>query len=328
MTSNRCPLRYLESRLAALAAIFASISLNGAYAQSIRIVTTTPDIAWMAKEIGQDKVETISLLNGSEDPHYVDARPDYVTRALQADVVCIVGLGLETSWINRVLAKTGKQSIQPGGKGYCELGKRIEALDKPTHAVDRSQGDIHPEGNPHFWLSHSAFFKAGQEITDTLIRVDTKNAESFLSGYERLQSKLMKKRDELKQKILSAGITGKAAHFLEYHKEFAYFAAEYGLQSNGTIEEKPGVSPSARRIASVALLARGSDVSFALASNTAPRKILTRFEELSGVPVLILPLHVQTQGKWTDYIDLQEHIVQSIIDARVKTLSKFKKVEK
>lgn len=310
------PKMHRLSTYTALFFIWGSLLLGApASAQTLRVVTTIPDLAWMANEIGQGKVEAISLLNGTQDPHYVDARPDYVTHALKADVVCIVGLGLETSWIHRVLSKTGKKHIQPGEKGYCELGKRVEALEKPIRPVDRSQGDVHPEGNPHFWLSPSKFIQASQEILNSLVLADANNASFYQEGYDRLRVKFERTVKELKQKITSAGMTEKTVRFIEYHKEFSYFAEEYGLKSELSIEEKPGVSPSAKRIATVAALARSNNVTIALAASTAPRKILTRFEELSGVHVVTLPLHVQAVGELTDYLQLQNHYIESIIKA-------------
>lgn len=309
-------MKTLRALLIAITSFFSVTTPHEVFAGGIRVVTTIPELAWIAQEIGQDKVEAESLLNGSEDPHYVDARPDYVSKALRADVVCVVGLGLETSWMNRVLAKTGKKSIQSGGQGYCELGKRVAVLDEPIGSVDRSQGDVHPEGNPHFWLSPIALAQASQEIADALTRIDKTNEVFFKKNHEKLTIQLTNTRTELLNKLKASGLVGEAARFFEYHREFSYFANDYGFVSLDSLEEKPGVSPSGRRIAAVATQARDSGVKLVLAGTTAPRKILTRFEELSGLKVITFPLHIQPKGKFSNYIQLQKHMVQSLIDAQ------------
>lgn len=328
MIFNTHQLKSLRRALFALSSLSSVALPLELLANNIRVVTTIPELAWVAKEIGQDKVETESLLTGSEDPHFVDARPDYVSKALKADVACIVGLGLETGWMNRVLAKTGKKSIQPGGQGYCELGKHVSTLDKPSGLVDRSQGDVHPEGNPHFWLSPSALAQASQEISNALARVDKKNEAFFKKNYEKLTIKLTNTRTELLHKLEAAGLVGEAARFFEYHREFSYFANDYGLVSLESLEEKPGVSPSGRRIAAVAQQARQIGVRLVLAGATAPRKILARFEELSGVRVVTLPLHIQPNGVFQDYIQLQTHMVQLLIEAHKGSNSAQRKTSK
>lgn len=328
MIFNALRTKFARAGLFALTTTLCVSFTQDIFADRTRVVTTIPELAWVAKEIGQDKVETESLLSGSEDPHFVDARPDYVSKALKADVVCVVGLGLETGWMNRVLAKTGKKSIQPGGEGYCEFGKQVDVLDKPSGHVDRSQGDVHPEGNPHFWLSPSALAQASRAVADALARVDKTNAAFFKLNSEKLSLKLKNTHEQLLSKLKAAGLVGEAARFFEYHREFSYFAHDYGLVSLESLEEKPGVSPSGRRLAAVALQARQMGVRFVLAGATAPRKILARFEELSGVQAITLPLHIQPKGAFPDYIELQTHMIQLLIDAHKKQILEQRKIGK
>ena len=131
------------------------------FAESLRVVTTTTDLAWLTKQIGGDEVEVTSLLSGEEDPHYVDAVPRFIHLVANADIVCVVGMDLEIGWMPKVLSKSANAQVQPGGKGYCETGKGVEALDVITNDVDRSMGDVHPDGNPHFQLSPLHMAQAG-----------------------------------------------------------------------------------------------------------------------------------------------------------------------
>ena len=119
----------------------------------ITVVTTIPDLGWMVKEIGQHDVVVQSFLTGSEDPHYVDAVPKFVLWASRADMIVSAGLDLEVGWLPKVLEQSANAKVQPGGIGYCEVGNYVTVLEKPTTLTNRSMGDIHPRGNPHFYLS-------------------------------------------------------------------------------------------------------------------------------------------------------------------------------
>ena len=131
-------------------------SLSATALAKVKVVTTIPDLAWVAAEVGGDHVETKALLRGNENAHFVDAVPEFTRLTADADVVCIAGLDLEVGYMPAVLTRSGNAKIQPGGAGYCEAGKSVQVLEKLTTAVDRSMGDVHPAGNPHFYLSPKA----------------------------------------------------------------------------------------------------------------------------------------------------------------------------
>ncbi|HWU42342.1 MAG TPA: zinc ABC transporter substrate-binding protein, partial [Bdellovibrio sp.] len=123
-----------------LMALLCSSSLSFA---KIKVVATLPDIAEVVRAIGKDEVDVSTLLSGSEDPHYSDARPDYIVKVRRADVVCAIGLDLEIGWLPKVLDKAANAKVQPGGDGFCELGRSVKPLEVPTGVIDRSLGDIH-----------------------------------------------------------------------------------------------------------------------------------------------------------------------------------------
>jgi len=263
---------------------FSSVTLA-----KIKVVTTLPDIAEMVQTIGGDNVEVQSLLRGSEDAHYAEARPDYILKVNRADVVCSMGLDLEIGWLPKVLSKSGNAKVQDGGVGSCVLGKSVKPLDIPVGVVDRSLGDVHPHGNPHFNLSPEKLSEAGAEIVRVLSAAEPGKSSEFEKNYDAFK----KKMNELQARLAK---TVKKEKVMEYHKEFTYFFNAYGLESLGSLEEKPGMPPSAARIAQVAKMAKDSKVAVLFATPSAPHKVLERFHELSGVPVVIVPSHVQTTG--------------------------------
>jgi zinc/manganese transport system substrate-binding protein len=266
----------------------------------LKVVTTTPDIAWLVKRIGETKVEVTSLLEGNEDPHYVDAMPHWISKVSNADVFCYVGMDLEVGWAPKILSKSGNAKVQPGGKGHCNAGSSVKALEVPTGSVDRSMGDVHSGGNPHYHLGPTYFLQAADSVLSVLIEVDSKNAEFYLKNLEKLSAEM----NTLKKKVSSI-LKGKSSlKIMSYHREFSYFFKDFNLSSVGEIEETPGVPPSAGRIARVGLSAKREKVNLALATTTNPKKLLNKFNEISKVPVAIVPLSILKSGEPSNYNDL------------------------
>ncbi len=280
-------------------------------AAKISIITTTPDLAWMAKEIGQDLIKVESLLYGTEDPHYIDVVPSFIAKVSKADIVCAVGFDLEVGWLPRVLARSGKAHLQPGGKGYCELGRAVTALGKVEGKIDRSMGDVHAGGNPHFTLSPSAFLQGATEIVSALKRVDAKNAEAYETQFEVVKEKLLSLEGELREKIKQQA---PQLVFMEYHRDFLYFNETYKVNSIGALEEIPGVLPSAAQLARRSIEAREAGVKILMAGLGAPENQLKRFQELSQVPFIKAPLILETSGSFSDYVYLQRFLVDKLIE--------------
>lgn len=255
----------------------------------IKVVTTLPDIAEVVQAIGGSDVEVQSLLKGSEDPHYAEARPDYILKVNRADVLCSVGLELEVGWLPKVLEKAGNAKVSSGGKGSCILGKSVKPVDVPVGVINRSLGDVHPQGNPHFALSPEKLVEGASEVVRVLSEVDPGKAAEFSKNYDAFKKKMTDLQTELSKSV-------KKVKVMEYHKEFTYFFNAYGLESIGSLEEKPGMPPSAARLAQVAKLAKDNKVAVLFATPSAPHKALERFTELSGVPVVTVPSYVQTSG--------------------------------
>jgi zinc/manganese transport system substrate-binding protein len=291
-------------------------SLSAWGAERIKVVTTLPDFAWMVQEIGGEFVEAKALLRGTENPHYVDAVPDFIRQVADAKVVCLAGMDLEVGYMPAVLSKSGNATVQPGGAGYCEIGKSVTALDKPVGSVDRSMGDVHPAGNPHFFLSPRSLAEGSQEVVKVLSRVDAAHAPQYEKAGVAFKTKMENLGKEIRTKLepFRTAQQGKPL-LLEYHKEYAYFLAEYGLLSFGSLEEKPGMPPSAGRLAAVSAAAKAAGVKMVLAADYNPVKTLQRFQEISGIPAVIVPTMIQAKAVATNYPDLQRHIADALVKA-------------
>lgn len=292
------------------------VSLH-AQAAPLRVVTTLPDLAEVVLRVGGDEVSVEALLTGKEDVHYVDALPVYIQKVANADIVCMMGLELESSWLPKVLSKSGNAKVQSGGKGYCDASRNIQPIGKPTGPISRSMGDIHPSGNPHYNLSPSALKETATTIANVLKENRPEKAEIFEAGLKKFHSDMDQLRARITELLKPAiELSKKQPVVIEYHQEFSYFFSEYGIRSIGSIEEKPGVPPSAARIAKIASASKKEGVRIAIAANYTPENLLRRFRELSGIEFRQLPTAVHKSAEGTNRIEkLQEEIANAIVNA-------------
>ena len=275
----------------------------------LKVVTSTTDIKWLVEKIGGSRVNVESLLSGFEDPHYVEAMPHFVAKVARADMFCLVGLSLEIGWVPKLLSRSGNKKVQPGGEGYCNTGRGVKALGIPTGKIDRSGGDVHPEGNPHFHLGPHAFLDGGRVVLNVLMGLDSTHTKTYIANFKNLEKELM----QIKTKISKIVRPLKNKRIMQYHKEFTYFLQEFGLTSDGALEKVPGVPPSAAWLAHMTLRANKRGVVLLMASNTSPRKTIRKFQEDSKIPVAIMPISIVSKDGFRSYPDLLESMAKSIV---------------
>ena len=291
--------------------------------EALRVLTTLPEFAEMVRDLSGGEagfsVEVEHLLRGHEDPHFVEALPSFVKRASRADLIVSVGLELESAWLSKVLAKSGRAQVQKGGQGFCELGAGVEVLQKPQGPISRAMGDVHASGNPHFYLSALHLIFAAKRLGECLTRLRPNSTQSIAANVSRFEKRMLALHQELSQKLkasLGRGKSLESLRFIEYHQDFTYFFAAYGLRSIGAIEEKPGVPPSAARIAQAATWAKAEAVRLALAATHHPESTMSKFSEISGIPNRRWPVMLRPSDEKFDRIEkLQRYYVDQLIAA-------------
>lgn len=296
-------------------ALVALLTLNVSEAKGkMNVITTLPDFAEAARTVGGEFVDVTSLLKGTEDPHFLDAVPSYISALSRADVILLAGLDLEVGWLPKVLAKSGNSKVQPGGSGYLELGKKVKVIELPSGIVDRSMGDVHAFGNPHFNLSPIAMIQAGKAIQEVLSQIDPSHTSAYTAGYQEFEKKMngVFKKVKITVDRKWSGHDPKSA-VIEYHKEFSYFFDVYGIKTLGSIEEKPGVPPSAARLAEVASRAKLHHVNCAIGALFSPEKVLEKFSELSGIAHKKVPSMVQVKNPDWDTIEKVQEAIASAL---------------
>ena len=291
--------------------VFLLLLLPSLAQAKLNVVTTTTDIKWLVEKIGGERVVVESLLSGFEDPHYIDAMPHFVGKAARADVFCLVGLDLEVGWVPKVLSRSANKNVQPGGKGYCDVGKGVSALGIPQGKIDRSQGDVHPGGNPHYHLGPDAFLDGGKIVLGVLMGLDAPHADLYRANFQALKGEMA----QLKKRIAAIVAPLKGKRFMEYHENFAYFFHEFGLNTDGAMEELPGVPPSAGRLARVIKRAKERGVTLMLVTDSASPGAVRKFRQSSGIPVLNLPVSILSKGEPGDYPALLVSMAKKMVDS-------------
>jgi len=294
-----------------MASILWSLFLSTAVEAKLKIVTTTPDFASVAKEIGGDRVEVTSLAKGVQDPHFVDAKPSFIRLLNQADVLIEGGADLEVGWLPPVLESARNAKILTGNPGRVVASMGVSLLQIPTRPIDRSQGDVHPLGNPHYMLDPESGKIVGEQIASTLCRLDAGSC-----AYYRTNQAAFNQR--LDQKILDWMKTMESyrgTKIITYHDSWPYFAERFGLNIVGYVEPKPGIPPSPGHLEGLVDLITREKVKILIMepyfSDQAPKFLAQR----TGIQVLVLYPSVAPEAGIKDYFDLFDQDIRQLTEA-------------
>ena len=225
------------------------IAASGAalpFAAKINVVATTPDLAALAKAIGGDAVDVKALAKPTEDPHFVDAKPSHIVTLNRADVLIEGGAELELGWLPPLLESARNDKIAAGAPGRVVASQGIRMIEIPT-TFDRSKGDVHSLGNPHFLVDPINVKTVVAQMADHFAQVDPKSAEMFKANLQKFNATLDAKLAEWQKQLAPY----KGAKIVTYHRDFVYFANRFGLEVLETLEPKPGIAPSPAHLAKV-----------------------------------------------------------------------------
>jgi zinc/manganese transport system substrate-binding protein len=293
-------------------ALLALASLLPVVAQGkLNVVATLPDFAAIAREVGSDKVNVTSLAKGTEDAHFVDARPSFIVVLNKADVLLEGGAELETGWLPPLIANARNKKILPGQPGRVVLSRDINLLEVPDAPVDRSMGDVHVAGNPHYWLDPLNGKIIAEQVAQAFQRLDPANAADYQANLRRFNARL----DEKIAQWIKVMEPYRGTKVLTYHKSFDYFFERFGMELAGTIEPKPGIEPSPAHINALVPRARESGVKLVIIEPFRPRKTPDHVAKNIGAKLLALPDKVEGHPRVKDYFALFDYNVNEIAGA-------------
>lgn len=281
----------------------------------LNVVATTADLGAIAREIGGDQITLTTLAKPTEDPHFVDAKPSFIVKLNRADVVVEGGAELEIGWLPALLDQARNQKIVAGAPGHVNCALCVQLLDMPA-TLDRSRGDIHAAGNPHFAISPSNGKIVAQNIAAAFVENDPANAAVYRANLKTFTTALDAKLVAWRQKL--APFKGRGV--VAYHDSWPYFAQEFGLRIDLFLEPKPGIPPSPSHLAEVIMKMKEQHVRVIIVDaylNRRTAETVARETGATVVPVTQFPGGIKgTEG---GYIQLVDQLVNSLAAALAAT---------
>ncbi|HMJ17689.1 MAG TPA: metal ABC transporter substrate-binding protein [Gemmatimonadaceae bacterium] len=292
---------------AATAALVAIAVTGSAAAAQIRVVATTPDLASVAREIGGDKVSVVALAKPTEDPHYVDAKPSHIVTLNRADALIEGGAELELGWLPPLLENSRNSKISAGAPGRIVASDGVKMLEIPT-SFDRSKGDVHSLGNPHFMIDPVTVRIVARNIASHFAQIDPKNAATYNGNLSRFNTKLDAKYAEWQRALAPY----RGARIVTYHKDFVYFADRFGLNIVDELEPKPGIAPSPAHLAQVIGKMKAGNAKVILVQPFQNRKTAETVARQTGATVLDTPEQPGAANNTNTYFDMMDNLVGTL----------------
>jgi zinc/manganese transport system substrate-binding protein len=290
----------------ALTIIATAASVGSASAQ-IRVVATTPDLASLAKEVGGDKVNVVALAKPTEDPHYVDAKPSHIVTLNRADALIEGGAELELGWLPPLLENSRNSRISAGAPGRIVASDGVKMLEIPS-SFDRSKGDVHSLGNPHFMIDPVTVRVIARNIASHFAQVDPKNAATYNGNLTRFNTKLDSKYAAWQKELAPY----RGAKIVTYHKDFVYLADRFGLSIVDELEPKPGIAPSPAHLAQVIGKMKATNAKVILVQPFQNRKTAETVARQTGATVLDVPQQPGAAPNTTTYFDMMDNLVNTL----------------
>ncbi|MDR2844590.1 MAG: metal ABC transporter substrate-binding protein [Puniceicoccales bacterium] len=297
----------------ALRTLFASLVCIGAVAAAARadvnIVATTSDLGALAKAVGGNNATVTTLARATEDPHFVDARPSFLRILNKADLLIEGGADLEAGWLPPLVNNARNAKILSGAQGrFSAAASAGLVLRDVPHSLDRSQGDVHASGNPHFLLSPSNAAHVALALAERLAQLDAANAAAYRARAAQFRAEAEKRLADWRRRL--APLRGKAV--VTYHHSFNYFLDAFELKLADTIEPKPGIEPAAAHIVALVGRMKSDGVKLIFAEPNRPTRTCERVATGSGAKLLRLPLMPGGVAGTDDYFTFIEHNVAAV----------------
>ena len=302
----------MKKTFASIALAIAILAGDAFAAGKLKVITTTADLASLTKEVGSDRVEVTSIARGYQDPHFVEPKPSYLLLLKNADLLEAVGLDLEIGWLPPLLDQSRNNKIRPGSRGYLDLSRGVEILDRPTGPVNRSMGDVHPLGNPHYWLDPANAVRMAMLIEKKLEELDPANAEYYRTRLNNFKGKM----NEANKRWMAALAPYRNAKIVTYHNSWPNFAKHFGLNVVGYVEPKPGIPPSPSHTFDLINMMKQQKVKVILMEPYFDVKTPQSIAQRTGAKLLVIYPSVGGAKSGTDdYFQLFDYNINNLVKA-------------
>ncbi|MDJ0766378.1 MAG: metal ABC transporter substrate-binding protein [Myxococcota bacterium] len=270
----------------------------------IRVVTTIPDFGAIAKEVGGPHVTVQALVKPTQDPHFVDAKPSLMIAINRADLLLVTGMDLESGWLPPLLTGARNSRVQRGGTGYLDCSTLIVPLDMGP--VDRARGDVHPGGNPHYWIDPRNGLRLAQGIGKKLMALDPDHARDIRDRLDAFVHRLKGRIADWEKRLAPH----RGTKVVVYHESWTYFLDWAGFTAMGALEPKPGIPPKPAHVAELIQQIQTQRVKYLIQESYYPTRLSSVFAEKSGAELKVLPTMVGADGTCS-YFDVIERLVSA-----------------
>jgi zinc/manganese transport system substrate-binding protein len=295
-------------------AALASVLLFATSARAaVKVVATTEDLAAIAREVGGNRVEVTALAKGYQDPHFVEPKPSFILAVSRADLLLVVGRELEIGWLPTLITSSRNAKIQPGAAGYLDASLTVKILEIPTGQITRAMGDVHPQGNPHYWLDPANGRRMAAAIRDRLTQMDGAGKATFDARYADFDKRLA----AAEQRWNAAMAPFRGAKLVTYHRSWPNLMERWGLVVMGYVEPKPGIPPSPSHTLQLIADMKSQGVKLIVVEPYFDKKTPQSVAAQVGGEVLELAPSVGSEKSVTDYIALFDYNV-GLLQAALK----------
>ena len=289
--------------------LFAAVTTDAATA--VRVVTSTEDLAAIVREVGGDRVTVEAIAKGYQDPHFVEAKPSFILKLNKADLLVVVGRELEVAWLPPLITQSRNAKVQPGSPGYLDASQNVKILDIPAGQITRAMGDVHPQGNPHYWLDPANGRRIAQNIQAHLAQLAPADAQYFAQRAAEFDKKL----SEAEKRWKAALAPYKGLKIVTYHRSWSNFADAFGLDVVGYVEPKPGIPPSPSHTLDLIQEMKRQNIKIILVEPYFDLKTPNAISRDTGAKVLVMPPSVGGVKGTDDYFALFDYNVKLLADA-------------
>jgi zinc/manganese transport system substrate-binding protein len=310
----------LNSIIGVITILAASLGVSSsAYAQNkLNVIATTEDLASIAAEVGGDHITVEPIAKGYQDPHFVEAKPSFILKLQKADLLIVVGRELEIGWLPPLINQSRNSKIQEGQDGYLDASLQAQILEVPSGTVTRAEGDVHPQGNPHYWMDPENGKIIAKEIFDRMVKLRPNDKAYFEPRLKTFVDRV----DAAEKRWLAMMAPYKGTKVVTYHRSFPNFAERFGLNIVGYVEPKPGIPPSPQHTLDLTNQMKKDNVKIVLVEPYFDVKTPNKIGADTGAQVLVMPPSVGGTKEVSDYFKLFDNNINMLVTAIQKTTGK------
>ena len=306
----------MKKSILLVALTLAAVSANASAAT--KVVTTTQDLESLTREVGGDKVTVESLAKGYQDQHFVEAKPSFILKLHGADLLIAVGRELEIGWLPALVNQARNPRIQPNGDRYLDASLTANILEIPSGQITRAMGDVHPSGNPHYWLGPDNGRRIALAIQKKLAEISPADAAYFAQRYADFDRRLA----DGEKRWQAAMAPYKGTKVVTYHRSWPNFTEAFGLNVIGYVEPKPGIPPSPSHTLELIQEMKRQQVKVIMIEPYFDRKTPDSIARETGAQVIVLAPSVGGEKEVTDYFKLFDYNVNLVVNAIKQTGTK------